>query len=57
MNCDICEKFTKFDSIFCNVEDLDGICFSCFDSVPNHIPVEQIRKFLKGEIEKNLNGL
>lgn len=60
MICKICSK-EKVVSIFSrsthsilrDLEYLEGICFGCYGSVPSHIPLEQLRKFLEGKLNGN----
>lgn len=55
MICEICkeEKYTVFSkkvhsTVVSDISDLASICFACYDTVPEHIPEIQIKKFLKG---------
>ena len=57
MKCIICvkESFKIFSSFNNPVVDengyLYGICFDCYDKVPEHIPIQQIKKWLYHEMQ------
>ncbi len=59
MKCKNCKKERGFNVFNATddkaVEDvgyLYGICFYCFDKVPNYIPNVQVKRWLQNEMQK-----
>jgi hypothetical protein len=50
MICEICYNITKVYAIYNKNHYVVGICKRCHDSVPDHIPPSQAKRFL--EIER-----
>ena len=58
MICDMCKQEKVFSiftreshySFVTDINYLAGICYDCYDTVPNHIPRKQIRKFLERKL-------
>jgi hypothetical protein len=63
MICKICKRqkgysiFTKemHYPIGVDIKFILGICFDCYDSIPEYIPRSQIRKFLERKSNENHN--
>jgi hypothetical protein len=59
MICNVCGE-EKWETVFSSTNHsfmndlkyLDGMCFDCYETVPKHIPVQQMRKFLERKTER-----